>query len=623
MAELTASAKINLGGNLPSQSDKFAKKVGGIGKEATKSGGKLRGSFDFAGRQIGKVNNRVTALASTIGGIAAIKSVADTQRKFTRLGIQVGASEEKMEALKQTIFDVSQQPGIRIDPNQIIGAVNQIIDKTGDLKFAEENLENLAIAVQATGAAGEDVGQIFVDLKTKLKLKPGEITEEFSRFVEQGKEGAFPLEELANLAPRVLAAYAALNRVGPTAVKEVGSVLQVFRSGVGESANAATALEAVIRDIQNNVTGLEAAGIEIIEDKELNRFRALPDILEDILTKAKANPVALRKIFGDEAFRGITALTTSFDLGKGVVDDLQRFQKVQGDVAQLTADSARAANDATGVWASFGSTFKEVIDRNVLPSLKKATQLMNLLDPEQIDSIISGTLKAGAAIGGIGLARKAGVGRLASRLLFGKDKKGKDGQPVSAGLGNVQRVFVVNMAGGGMGGDGGFLGGTGKGKLGRKAGKFGKIGKFGRGALKVGGKLGKALPFIGAALAVADVASIATSEEKGTAEKVSNITTSLGAPALGAAIGSVLLPGIGTAVGLGVGSLVDLFAGDAIGKAVANAVGDPALGPQKSESVLKIEIAAESGLKARVKNVHSDDEIEVMTRNGLAMGGAR
>ena len=643
--DLTASLRINLGGNLPRRATNFAGSVRNIGSSAVQSGGLIDRSFRGLGKGLDRLANRYTALIGGIGGAAAVRDIAGLQRQFTRLGIQVGASDEQMQRLKERIFDVSRLPDIKINPDQVIEAVNQIVDKTGDLKFAEGNIENLAIAIQATGAAGSDVGQIFVDLKTKFKLDdPVKLMQEFSRLVEQGKKGSFPLEELGRVAPRVLAAYASLNREGSDAVREVGSLLQVFRAGVGSAENGATALEGVIRDIQSKIAPLENAGIKIIEDEETNKMRSLPAILTEVFAMARANPVTLRKIFGDESFKGINALLTSFDKKKVRITELDKFSKVEGDIQKTTEDAARAAKDAQAVWDSLAATWRKAADNTLLPILKGISSWTDGLKPGALDSYANSVIKLGGAFAGIAVARKLGVGSL-FRSTIGRSVGKKVG-----GKAGVAPVYVTNMPsglGGSTGGSAGSFfsktnkaaGGGKKSLFGRVLGKIPGVNKIGGvlgkipGLKKisklagVGGKLakfgGKALPFAGALFTAVDIGSTLLDDSKSTAEKVADTVGPTVGSAIGGAIGSAILPGIGTMAGISIGSAL----GTAIGHYFADEKSKPKNSPEAPYRNVDLNMVLDMSPDLRKlvqpKRVKTEGDILLRYRSGPMMAGAQ
>ncbi|WP_224164653.1 hypothetical protein [Vibrio penaeicida] len=92
---------------------------------------------------------------------------------------------------------VSNLEGIRIDPSESLSAIEEILTKTGDLGYAMENLPNIATVIQATGAAGQQVGGIFTEFK-KLAIEGSEAAmASIDVLNKQGKSGAFTLASMA------------------------------------------------------------------------------------------------------------------------------------------------------------------------------------------------------------------------------------------------------------------------------------------------------------------------------------------------------------------------------------------------------------------------------------------
>lgn len=79
---------------------------------------------------------------------------------------------------------------VYLDPAQILSAVEQIVEKTGDLDYATASLKTRGYVIQATGAEGVHVGALISEFK-KLGIE-GEagILQAMDTLVTQGKAGA-------------------------------------------------------------------------------------------------------------------------------------------------------------------------------------------------------------------------------------------------------------------------------------------------------------------------------------------------------------------------------------------------------------------------------------------------
>lgn len=229
-----------------------AKAMRGWGKSLRKNTGDLnkqRKAMDLMNKGLDKASNRYTGLVGTVGAGMTIRNVGNAQERLERLGIQAGYSSDRMKQLKRDIESAALQDDVRVDPKEILAGIESIVEKTGNLAFAEQNIRNIGIAVQATGATGMNIGELFGEFE-KMGIKgPEKVAEALDILNVQGKAGAFTLQNLAALGPRVITAYTATGRTGTVALREMGAALQMIRMGTGSSEQAATAFEAVLRSL--------------------------------------------------------------------------------------------------------------------------------------------------------------------------------------------------------------------------------------------------------------------------------------------------------------------------------------------------------------------------------------
>ncbi len=126
--------------------------------------------MSLMGSGLDRLGNRYTAVLSGAGGVGAVKAVSDLDTRFTYLGIQAGKTTEEMDALKRKIFEVAQAPDIRVDPAGITDAIGVIIEKTGNMQVATDNIRNIGLAMRATQAAGKDVGGVVAQFFEKAGI---------------------------------------------------------------------------------------------------------------------------------------------------------------------------------------------------------------------------------------------------------------------------------------------------------------------------------------------------------------------------------------------------------------------------------------------------------------------
>ncbi len=576
MSEMRASIVLDLAGNLQTRARQYEGALSGMARSGQRSLSMLSSAASAAGRGLDALGNRYTGLLTGAGAGATLKYVSDLEDRFTYLGIQANTSGEEITKLKERIFQASQAANTRIDPGQLTAAVEAIVEKTGDLDFATNNLQNLAVAIRATGAEGGAIGEIAAELQ-KMGIKdPKTVMEVLDTLTLQGKEGAFTVKNLAALGPRVMTAYAATGRSGAEAMREMGAALQVIRMGTEDSSMAATAFEAVLSTLMDpaKIKLLSKAGIKLFDPEQLKQgrrvLRPINELMTEIVTKANGDKVKIGQIFDREAIRAFNQLVGEFQRDGGI-QSMEKFMSIQGDGSANMRDAARAAEGFSAAMTSLYTSIKRVADEELAGPIRAIADAMNAIGPEASGKIIKGIGTAGLALGGLVLARKAYTGIRGIAGMFG-GKAGAAGAAMGGlGLPVPLPVYIVNSRMSLMPGE------YGGGRMGGAAGVGGALAKSGSRWSKLFGRGGSGL--LTAGLAAAELGSIwmgdgsRSSKIKETGGAVGGLAGSLAGMKAGAALGTVFMPGIGTAIGALGGSIGGYFAGkfggETIGKMVA------------------------------------------------------
>ncbi|WP_120510949.1 hypothetical protein [Photobacterium salinisoli] len=548
----------------------------------------LRASLDKAGEKLDGLGNQWTGIATGVAGAGSAMAVMGLEERYERLGIQAGKSRDEMTKLRQEMFATAQQSDIRVDQGEMLAAVEKIVEKTGDLEFARENMANIGRVMQATGAAGLDVGEMFADMSTKFGLKNSDdVLKAIDTLVVQGKAGAFTLQNLAAEGAAVSAAYAAMGRSGPKAVQEMGALLQISRMGSGSAAEAASSMESVLADIRSNYEDIEALGIQVFDEDALARgekkFRDIPTLLKEIMDTTSGDITQYGELFGDEAMRLMQALAGSD--GRAKFDD---FLAIYGDGSAVLQDSARAAKTANAAMVSLKTAWMSFADQNLAGPIAGLADAINSLDPETLETTLKVATGVGSALAAAYAGRKVWQMGKSVAGLFRRGGDGGGGNSPDLPGDDVSKVYVTNMPDSGMGG-------TSEGNRRRRRGRR-------RGTRPMGGTgrsagmsflkgTARKLPYLGALLGVADIGSTMMDSSLTGAQKTETVGGTLGnmggmaAGAMtGAAIGSII-PGIGTAVGGIVGSVIGGFGGGALGRMVGSWMGGDNAKP--GEAVVK------------------------------------
>lgn len=543
-----------------------------LGRAAAQSR-KLGKMGALAGKGLDFAANKYTALVGAVGLGATIRQVGNLQERFVRLGIQANKSKEEIDALKETIYETALSDGVRVDAGELTAAVETIVEKTGDLDLARENLRNIALAIQASGAAGQDIGAMVANMWDKYSIRDAEaVLRQLDRFVEQGKFAAFALRDQATQSERLMAAYAGVGRSGEAAASEQGALIQMFRKGTGSAEQAVTAFERTLAELRSKSEDVEDIGVDVWDPKALaegrREMRAVTDVLKDLITATEGDVKKLGEIFGDESIRGVNIIASEFNK-TGRFQQLDDLLGTGGSGKALDEDAGTASRTFNQALGSLATAWERFAENKLTEPLDTLAGAISNLGAEGANTAFTLGSVASILVGGAVVARKVGIGRLFARGRKGAAAVGAGG--ASAGLGafgGVTPVHVTNMPPGGFGG----LGAGGKGRAGRGAARAGRLGR----ALRGGGKLlGRAALPLAVGLGAVDLIGAARS---GNAEAVGRsgggLAGALGGAAAGAALGSIV-PIIGTTIGgiLGgvIGGLGGEFFGGKIGQAVSGA----------------------------------------------------
>ena len=582
------------------------------GASARKYGQKLKNNLKHlrktaklsktAGKGLDALDNRYTGIVGGIATTATVMQVGNIQERFTRLAITAGITEDALSKLKEQVYAVARADDIRVSPDQIIAGIDAIVEKTGDLKFAQDNMRNLGLAIQATGSEGLDVGQLFAEFQKMGITAPKDVMKALDTINVQGKEGAFTLKNLASLGPRVITAYTSTGRGGVQALREMGAALQVIERGAGNAETSATAFEAVLRTLTDpaKIKKLEGIGIELFDSEKLAEgkrvLRPINELMKEIIATTRGDKVELGRIFDAEAIRAFNDTAGQYQKTGGF-DILDKLMAVEGDGTTTRADAVAGANTINSTWTVLGAAWERFVEKNLTAPLAYAASAANSIGPSGTDAVIGTAAITALGIGGLLLGRRA-------KKMFGK-KKGKGGkgsalENVTNGLASsagITPVEVLNWPGGSSSFGSDYGDGNSKSKSktkGRKASKISRAARSAKGGrfsklissaggifsklsnskiLKAGSKVvGKAAMPVSIALNAVDlVGAVSSGDTKQISSSAGGMAGSAGGALAGAAIGSVV-PIIGTAIGGIIGAVLGGYAGEFAGEEVGGLI---------------------------------------------------
>ena len=279
----------------------------------------LRTEAGLAARAAGGLRGRIGGVAGILGiagggfAIAAgLRRVITMEERMERLGIQASRSTKDMARLREEVYATANLPEIRLDPSQLLAGIEAIVEKTGDLDFARDNMMLLAQSIQASGGTGDALGRLSAELRKLGITDPAGVARALNLITAQGKSGAFTLGNMAAQGERLFSAFARLGYQGGGAVRQLGAISQMARQSTGSSEQAATAVEALLRTLSDagKIDDIwHELGVNVRD--ATGAFRPLDLIIKEIVNEAGGDITRLSEIFDAEALRAISGLTTA------------------------------------------------------------------------------------------------------------------------------------------------------------------------------------------------------------------------------------------------------------------------------------------------------------------------
>lgn len=300
------------------------------------------------------VLNPLTGLAGGAGLLMAGKQIIDFDAKLKRVGIQGRMTNAEIMRMRESIIQTAIATGQSRE--EVLAGIDAIVERTGDITFADKIKKEMAIASTATGAAVEDMGALAANLNQKFGILDTQMMDAFNTLTVQGKAGAFTLQNMAAMGERLFSAASNLGMKGVDDLKKFGALIQVARIGTGSSEMATTAVERILGNIIAKQDVIAKKGFDIFTNKDLQQYKSIDEIIKGTIVAVKGNQKELQKIFGEEGIRGVSALarmyreTGGFDLyDKLVGTDAQRAGELMEDFARYSEESSFQLKRATEI----------------------------------------------------------------------------------------------------------------------------------------------------------------------------------------------------------------------------------------------------------------------------------
>ncbi|MDD9158307.1 phage tail tape measure protein [Aliivibrio sp. S4TY2] len=443
--KLVTDIVLNLAGNLSQKAKQYGANMSEFAKKNERAMGIIKKSSEAAGRGIDTLGNRYVGFASTVVAGTAVKNVAAFEAQMTRIGTNAMLSAEQVDMLTASIQGVSNQKDIRVATTDLASGVDELLAKTGDLEFVNDNLENMGLFMQAFGADAQSTAAIFAQFREKGVKSSTDVMNTIDDLYGQFAVGSVNVSDLANVSEKLFSVY---QGKGPQAISQMAGLVQLFAKTKGSADESVTSIEAVFSAFQDKkkVEFLDQQGIEVFK-KGTKELREPVELLMEILDKAQNDPMKLGDVFDGTAISGLTSLYSE--------ENKNLLMKMTSGTAELGATQKAAATNAAtfnSAMSSMNNTFNKIANDKLAQPIQDVADAINSVDSETIDDWLKWGETAVIAIGGIIAAKKGMDFVNTTRDFFGKGGKGG-----GSGAGGMQDlgampVYVVNMGAGGMGG---------------------------------------------------------------------------------------------------------------------------------------------------------------------------
>lgn len=497
--KLVTDIVLNLAGNLSQKAKQYGANMSEFAKKNERAMSIVKKSSEAAGRGIDTLGNRYVGFASTVVAGTAVKNVAAFESQMTRIGTNAMLSAEQVDMLTASIQGISNQKDIRVATTDLASGVDELLAKTGDLEFVNDNLDNMGLFMQAFGADAKSTAAIFSQFREKGVKSSTDVMNTIDDLYGQFAVGSVNVSDLANVSEQLFSVY---QGKGPQAISQMAGLVQLFAKTKGSADESVTSIEAVFSAFQDKkkVEFLDQQGIEVFK-KGTKELREPVELLMEILDKAQNDPMKLGDVFDGTAISGLTSLYSE--------ENKNLLMKMTSGTAELGATQKAAATNAAtfnSAMASMNNTFNKIANDKLAQPIQDIADAINSVDSETIDDWLKWGETAVIAIGGIIAAKKGMDFVNTTRDFFGKGGKGG-----GSGAGGMQDlgampVYVVNMGAGGMGG--GAVGGDAGGKHSGGKPSGGKFSRFAKGAATAAARVA---PVIGGMALISDIPKWETS----------------------------------------------------------------------------------------------------------------
>ena len=445
----------------------------GLSSSAARVSAALKGVAQSAS-SLGTTAAQLAAVGQITTGFGLesyIRATIGAEHRLAALGNTAGMSADELKALDARLAAAARATNqFKAD----LLSANEVLIAAGlEWRQAVDITPILGKVATATQASMSDLANTAYALTSNLRVPVEQMQAAFERLTIAGQSGQFELKDMAASFARIGASMGSLQFTGLENVSRLGAALQIARRGAGDASEAANNLQNFLAklaapEVQKN---FEKFGIDLPRLLKEARERGLDPFLVTLKAVQRAtggDEFKLGELFGDMQVQNFIKPMLLY------ADDYQRLVgEINAANGVLEGNFGRMMNTTAERWKQFRIQLETQpmpwLD-DLIGKMSEWLQVMNEY-PKITSAIAKGlvglavaaiALKGVALVaGGIGAAI-GGIGRIKDWMAARKGgAAGKAGGLIDAVTGGVQKVWVVNMPGGGLAGGLPDLGGAG------------------------------------------------------------------------------------------------------------------------------------------------------------------
>lgn len=366
----------------------------------------------------------VGSAATQVGG-AAIRKRLSMEESATRLSVNSrGAGKRAVSAGELMAEASSVAKSVKgAKAEDVLEAMTAYVTETGDLGQARSMAKTFAQTSMASGASMRDVAAAAAGIRSSFGItSEKDMQAALAKMVFQGKSGSFEMGDAAAKFSKMGAAGARFGiDKGVEGVAIVNALAQSAKAtvgnGEGSGATAATAVEAMLRQIINkgsddkSAEGLKAltggklnkrtgkyeGGVEVFTDATRTKAKDIRELIPAILAGTGGDIGKLNTMMGDEGMKGFSKFLEVFNQAQGalgpgassadkkaagskaVTEYLANLIKTGGDWSEVQQDADLAGNTTNAKLTTLGETLMTTVGNALAPATATLAKHMGLL----------------------------------------------------------------------------------------------------------------------------------------------------------------------------------------------------------------------------------------------------